>query len=127
MKPQVALEFMFIFGIFLIGVTVVALAAWNSMANAEKASVDFEANRILNLIAGRLNTAYLEGDGFAIGLDVPERIGVQNYTLQIEGNTLWLSVSDNSYSGKLLTPNITGSLAKGRNTLSNVDGVVVIS
>ena len=127
MKAQVALEFMFIFGVFLMGVTVVALSAWNGVANAERASVDFEARRVLNLASDMINTAYLEGDGFYIGFAVPEKIGTQNYTIQIEGSMLWLTVSENSYSDRLLTPNITGSLAKGENTLSNVNGVVVIS
>jgi len=127
MKAQVAVEFMLIFGVFLLGITIVVLAAWNNIASAEKAALDFEANRILNLISGRINTAYLEGNGFSIGLSIPEKIGLNNYTLQLENNILWLNVTGASYSRKLLTSNISGTLAWGEKTIENVNGMVVIS
>jgi hypothetical protein len=127
MKAQVAVEFMLIFGVFLIGITIVVLATWNNIANAEKAALDFEAGRILNLISSRINTAYLEGNGFSIGLSIPEKIGLNNYTLQLENNIMWLNVTGASYSRKLLTSNISGTLSWGENTLENVNGMVVIS
>ncbi len=127
MKAQVAVEFMIIFGVFLIGITIVALAAWNNIANAEKTAIDFETNRILNLISSKINTAYLEGSGFSSGLSIPEKIGLNNYTLQLENNTLWLNVAGTSRSRKLLTTNISGTLAWGDNMIENVNGMVVIS
>ena len=127
MKAQVAVEFMLIFGVFLLGIVFTIIASWNNMANAEKSTIDFEVNRILGLVANRINTAYLEGDGFSIGLNIPEKIGLYDYTLQIEGNILWLSVNEFSQSKKLLTTNITGSLAKGDNMVKNVDGGVEIA
>lgn len=126
-KAQLAVEFMIIFSVFLIAIILILLAVWNNIANAEKSSIDFEADRILNLASGRINTAYLEGQGFSIGLAIPEKIGVYNYTLQFEGSTLWLYASQISYSSKLLTQNITGILAKGKNTIKNVNGVIVIT
>ncbi len=127
MKAQVAIEFMLIFGVFLLGITIVALAAWNNIANAEKSSMDFEARRILNLISGRINTVYLEGHGFSIDLVVPEKIGVSDYAITIDENTLWLELNGVSYTSKLLASNITGSIEKGENTVTNVNGVVVLS
>jgi hypothetical protein len=127
MKAQVAIEFMMIFGVFLLGITIVALAAWNNIANAEKSSMDFEARRILNLISGRINTVYLEGHGFSIGLAVPEKIGVSDYAITIDENTLWLELNGVSYTSKLLASNITGSVKRGENTLTNVNGAVVLS
>ncbi|MEE9323805.1 MAG: hypothetical protein V3U72_04635, partial [Candidatus Aenigmarchaeota archaeon] len=90
-------------------------------------AIDFEANRILNLAANRINIVYLEGHGFSIGLAVPEKIGVYNYTLEIEGSILWLTVNEISYPRRLLTPNVTGSLEKGTNTIENVNGEIVIT
>ncbi len=127
MKAQVAIEFMIIFGTFLIALSFVVLAAWNNIVNIDKSSIDFEANRITNLISSRINTVYLEGHGFSIGLAVQEKIGVYNYTLKIEENNLWLTVNEISYSRRLLTPNITGNIEKGTNTLENVNGEIVVS
>ena len=126
-KAQIAMEFMIIFSVFLIAIILIVLAVWNNIANAEKSSIDFEAGGILKLASGRINTAYLEGDGFSIGLAIPEKIGVYDYTLQFEGSTLWLYVNQISYPGKLLTTSITGTLAKGENTIKNVNGTIVIA
>lgn len=127
MKAQVAIEFMIIFAAFLVALIFVVLAAWNNIANIDKSSIDFEADRILGLIANRINTAYLEGDGFSIGLAVPEKIGVYDYAIGIEENMVWLTVNEISYSRRLLTSNITGSIRGGMNTLENLNGEIVIS
>jgi hypothetical protein len=126
-KAQIATEFIVIFSIFLVAMILIVLAVWNNIANAEKSTIDFEANRILGLASGRINTAYLEGSGFSIGLAIPEKIGVYDYVLQFDGSTLWLYAGGVSYPGKLLTPNITGTLAKGENTITNSNGMIVIT
>jgi len=127
MKAQVAMEFMIIFGLFLVGLTVTAISAWNSVASAERTSMDFEAKRITNMATGRINTAYLEGNGFSINMTIPERIGTNDYLMFLEGSTLMLQVNGILYSGRLLTPNITGSISKGENMVKNVNGGIVIS
>ncbi len=126
-KGQIAAEFMTIFSVFLIAVIMIALAVWNNVASAERAAADFEAERVVGLVSGRINTAYLEGDGFSIGLAVPEKLAGLEYALQIDGNTVWITAGQHSYSAKLLTGNITGTPAKGGNTVRNVGGTVVIS
>jgi len=127
MKVQVAIEFMIIFAAFLLALTIIVIASWNNVVNINRSALDFEANRILNLAANRINTAYLEGDGFSIDLAVPEKVGSYEYTLEIEGNMLWLNLNEMSYHRMLLTSNITGILKKGVNTIRNVEGGVVIS
>ena len=127
MKAQVALEFIIIFGVFLVALILVTLSAWGNVMNINKSTIDFESVRILNLAANRMNTVYLEGDGFSIGLVIPEKIGNFNYTINIEDNTLWLEINELSYSKRLLASNITGTLSKGTNTIKNMDGGLVIS
>lgn len=127
MKAQVAIEFMIIFGVFLVALTIVVMAAWGNVMNINESTIDFEAERILGLAAGRVNTAYLEGDGFSIDLALPGNIGVHNYTLGIEENILWLTVNGLNYSKRMITSNITGSFNTGGNSLRNVKGEIVIS
>jgi hypothetical protein len=126
-KGQIAAEFMVVFGIFLVGIILIVFAVWNSVGNAEKAAVDLEANRVLGIAASRINTVYLGGDGFSIGLAIPEKIGVYDYEIQFDGNLLMIELGQYTYADKLLTRDITGTLAKGENTISNVNGTVVIS
>lgn len=127
MKAQVALEFIIIFGVFLAATIIISLAVWNNMTSEEKSYIDFEANRIVNMAASRVNTAYLEGDGFSITLAMPEKIGLSDYETQFDGNILWLHMMNVSYSRKLLTPNVTGTLSSGQNKIENINGVIVIT
>ncbi|MCK5022954.1 MAG: hypothetical protein KAS04_02165, partial [Candidatus Aenigmarchaeota archaeon] len=101
--------------------------AWNNIVNINKTTVDFDAHRILTLASTRINTVYLEGDGFSMDLALPEKIVNQNYTLTIEDNVLWISVNDVSYSKRLLTSDVTGSLSSGVSTISNVNGGILIT
>lgn len=127
MKAQVAIEFMIIFGLFIVALTLIALASWNNMANIHKSTIDFDAHRILTLASDRINTVYLEGDGFSTTVTIPEKIGNYDYSLYIEGNIMWVDVNGLSYSKRLLTSNITGALDHGTNSVSNSYGEVVIS
>jgi hypothetical protein len=127
MKAQVAIEFMIIFGMFLAATIVISLAVWNNVASEDKSYIEFEAGRIIGLSSSSINTAYLEGDGFSITLALPDKIGLLNYTMQLDGNTIWLHALNTSYSRRLLTNNITGSFSKGQNRIKNVNGTVVIS
>jgi len=127
MRGQVAIEFMLILGVFMVALTLVIFAVWNNIVNIDKSTIDFESSRILNLAASRINTVYLEGHGFSIDLVIPEKIGVHDYVMQSEGDMLWLTLNDLSYSRRLLTSSITGSLQKGENTIENINGEIVIS
>lgn len=127
MKVQVSIEFMIIFAGFLVAMILVTVGSWNNLANINDSSIDFEARKIIGLAADRINTAYLEGDGFSINLSLPETIINRNYTLYAEGTLLWLEVNGDSFHRTLLTDNITGNLSAGINRLSNVEGGLVIS
>ena len=59
-------------------------------------------------------------------LDIPERIFGSEYSIQIHSNTLYLVFREVTHMKQILTQNITGSLAKGKNTVRNVEGVIVI-
>jgi len=100
---------------------------WNNIVNINDANTDFEARKMIDLAADRMNTAYLGGDGFSINLSLPETIMNQNYTLYPEGTLLWLEVNGNSFHRVLLTDNITGDISPGKNNLRNVNGGLVIS
>ena len=127
MRAQVAIEFIIIFGMFLAATIIISIAVRNNIADEERTYIEFEASRIIDLAAGRINTAYIEGNGFSINLVMPEKLGLYDYTLQFDGNMIWLHALNVSYSRKLLTPNITGTLASGENKISNVNGIIVIS
>ncbi|MEM2955005.1 MAG: SdpI family protein [Candidatus Nanoarchaeia archaeon] len=82
-KCQVSIEFIIIVCIFLFGIIISINAAWNNILNIQKSARDHEANMVLNLIANRLDIAYMEGDGFSISLNLPSKINGLDFEIEI--------------------------------------------
>lgn len=126
-KAQIAMEFLFIFMIFLLAIGIGLFIFWENTQKVNQYKIDLEIEKLLNLISNKINTVYLEGDGFSMNLTIPEKVLGMNYSLNISLNFILLNFSDNIYSKQLLTQNISGELKKGKNLLSNVDKDIIIS
>lgn len=127
MKSQVSTEFMAIFIIFIIALTVAVYAGLINTKEITKAKKDLEAQEFIFDIAETINTVYLEGDGFSMNLTLPERISGLQYSVFIDSNYLLLNLSGNFYQQLLLTKNISGVLKPGINFLKNHNGTIVIT
>ena len=126
MKAQLAVEFILIFAIFLAALTIIALSSLNKAVDISRSTIEREANTLLSKVANTINTVFLEGDGFAINLTLPEKIKGFGYNISIENQSIWLTMNQRSYHKRLLTNNVTGELKKGENLLKNVNGGIVI-
>jgi hypothetical protein len=126
-KAQVAIEFMVIFAIFLVAVTISLFFVWENASEMNTAAIESETRVVVNAIAGKLDTVYLEGDGFSTNLTVPQLISGMNYTLELTAGTVWVTLENRSYGRVVLPSNISGTLRKGVNILRNSNGMIVIS
>ncbi len=126
-KAQMSVEFMLIF-ILLLTVTVIvaAAAAWNT-SGVYLSTMELEAREVLALAKGRLDTAFLEGDGFSTTFTLPQRIMNSDYSINISSRFVFAEVGNQTYSAPLLSNSISGSLKKGQNTVRNMNGQLVIS
>ncbi|RLI96215.1 MAG: hypothetical protein DRO99_04870 [Candidatus Aenigmatarchaeota archaeon] len=128
MKAQVAIEFMIILGALLLIAASVAVMSTNNMAQLSDLSLQMEANEIADSLGSKINTAFLEGDGFSTTATIPSSILSRDYELSVRGNYIYVSVDGISIEKPLLSKNVTqGSVAKGDKALRNVRGNVVIS
>ena len=126
MKAQVSAEFVIIF-VFLLTALIIGLVVnFNKTYEVTYSRIKLEADQILTKAANSINTVYLEGSGFATNLTLPETLLGLNYSLSIRDNQLKLSYSNIIYSKSLLTRNITGNITPGPNTVSNLEGEIVI-
>jgi hypothetical protein len=50
-----------------------------------------------------------------------------DYTMEVSSNEMILRIDGNAYVDYLLTNNVTGSFAKGTNTITNVKGEIMIT
>ena len=124
---QISMEFMLLFMLFMVAVATAVIVSTHRSYEISQAQVDLSANRILDTAAGRINTAFLEGDGFSTTVKLPESILMMNYSIDIESNEVVLMLEGRTYIAYLLTTNVTGDMAKGTNLISNVEGEIVIT
>jgi hypothetical protein len=126
-KGQVTVEFVLILMVLLLALNVAAVVSYEKTEEIGKHKVNFESRRILDDTAGKINTAWLEGDGFESTLDLPQDLMGLDYSLEIRSNLLILYCENQTYSKYLLTQNVTGIPGPGQNSLKNLEGEVVIA
>ncbi len=125
-KAQFSAEFMILFIIFMIAISTALAVSINRTQTVSRAQVDVTAGRILDEAAGRVNTAFLEGDGFSMKVSLPEKILGKDYTLEVESNEAILRLGGKTYVSYLLTSNVTGDFVKGTNLVRNSHGRIII-
>ncbi|MFQ5647798.1 MAG: hypothetical protein ACE5FW_01045 [Candidatus Aenigmatarchaeota archaeon] len=127
MKAQATTEFIIIFMLLLVALSIVAAGSFSNMLDMTKSKKELEATGIANKISAKINTAFLEGPGFKANLTLPYTIYGLNYTANMEGNFVTIDLDGLVYSRPLLTRNITGGPLPGPNMVENREGVIVIT
>jgi hypothetical protein len=116
--------------LFVVFVFVITIAAAYVMQNTEAvyiSSANMESESVLSVVKSKMDTAFLEGEGFSTSFSLPEKIMAFNYTINISSSYVFLGMNNQTYSKRLLARNVTGSLKKGQNNIINKDGSIVIS
>jgi uncharacterized protein (UPF0333 family) len=126
-RGQVSLEFMLLFILFLVAITTALMVSINRSHSISQAQIDLSSNRVLSDAADRINTAFLEGDGFSIKVTLPEKIMRMDYTIEVKSNEVLLRLDGKTYVTYLLTNNVTGSFVKGTNAVTNQKGEILIT
>ena len=126
-KAQISVEFMMLF-VFFIGILAVAMVyAMQNLQAVSSSRMGLEAGKVLSLAKSKLDTAFLEGDGFSTNFTLPQQIMSQDYSVNISSGFLLIEVANATYSNPLITKDIEGAPRKGDNALRNVNGRLMIS
>jgi len=126
-KAQVSIEFMLLFIFFLGIMAVVMVYVMQSIENTSASTVSLETQQRLSFIKSKIETAFLEGDGFSTNFTLPLQIMNLNYSVGIDSGFVLIEINNMTYSSPLITKDITGAPRKGENLLRNVNGRLVIS
>lgn len=127
MRAQTSVEFMILFGVFLVAILVMVFVVWEYIFDISVSTTDLHADMLLDSISGKMDTVFLEGHGFSVNYTLPETVLGMNYSVDIERGFVFLNLSERIYTKRLITRNVTGDLKTGKNIIENVNGVVVIS
>lgn len=127
-KAQVAFEYMFVFGIFMAALIMGTIFAWSKSLEVNRYQTRLEVNNLLDMVAGKIDTTWLEGAGFSTNLTIPETVANYNYTLNVTSNFVLLVIVEEEYIKPIITQNVTGDFTIGSvNTLSNMGDHILIS
>ena len=127
-KGQIAFEYMFIFAIFMIALIIATVFAWTKSVEITQAQRRLEVKNLLDGVSSKIDTAWLEGEGFTTNLTIPETVADSQFTLNVTSNFLLLVLRQEEYIKPILTPNVTGSFnIGGLNTLFNRGDRIEIS
>jgi hypothetical protein len=126
-KAQASIEFMFIFILFVSVLVVVMVSVIQNNEAIFILRQNLEAEQTLSFAKGKLDTAFLEGDGFSSNFTLPQQIMGFNYIIGISSNFLFLEMNNQTYSKILLSRNVTGTLRKGENRIININNLLVVS
>ena len=126
-KAQVSIEFMLLF-IFFMGIMAVMMVyVLQNVEETSSSTAGLEAQETLSFLKSRIDTAFLEGDGFSANFTLPQQIMNQNYSVGIDAGFVLIEINNMTYSTPIITKDITGTPRKGGNLLKNVNGTLVIS
>jgi hypothetical protein len=126
-KAQISIEFMILF-IFFVGILAFAMVSvMQNIQDTSSSTLGLETKKTLSLVKSKLDTAFLEGDGFSTNFSLPQQIMNLDYSVNISSGFVLIEISNLTYSSPLITKDITGIPIKGENVLRNINGRLVIS
>ena len=124
---QAAIEFMLVLAVLIIVIIVALFFSWNKINEIRDLKIETEVSGVLANIKDAIEIAYIEGDGFAIMLSVPEKINSMDYSVKLEDGLIILNISQRIYMKSVAVKNITGNIKRGLNVIKNVNGSIVIN
>ncbi len=127
-KSQVTIEMILIIIFLIIFLTAFAGVVYYHLGHVYTESIDFEAKRIGNEVAGQINLALEEGDGYRKSYFLQEKIQGLDYNITIDSvnGRIEIEINGNTYFFPILTRNVSGNFSKGKNTIRNENGLIIV-
>ncbi|MBN2331295.1 MAG: hypothetical protein JXC85_05770 [Candidatus Aenigmarchaeota archaeon] len=127
-KAQIAFEYMFIFGILMAAIIMGTAFAWSKSVEISNQMTRLEVDSLLIRVSDKINTAWLEGEGFSTNITIPEKVADSGFTLNVTSNFLVLSVLEQDFTRPIITKNVTGNFSiGGLNNLANKGDHIAIT
>ncbi len=123
-RAQVSIEFLMVIAFMIMAFSVYfAYLSERSLkyADIEKKST---AESIAHYVAETLDSALLVGDGFSRVVELPPTIKGEDYSINITNGLVIVSFNEYVVYSPTLVKSIVGTIKPGKNTISNVGGVI---
>ena len=125
MKAQVSAELLLMIGVSItIGILLIASISYFYTDQLKEKNID-TAKEILVAVENELFAASKVRAGYSRQFTLPATINNENYTVSMQGGDIILTYSSIDFIGS--SPNVTGNIQKGANTVKNVGGKVCLN
>jgi len=108
---------------------LIFLAAYTSVFEKTKNAYDSkslsEASGIGDKIAGEINTAVSEGDGYSKNITLPNDIFGASYVVSIDKGDVFVYWRGKNAASRIIIENVTGVFVSGNNKIKNKGGVII--
>ncbi len=127
-KLQSSFEFIFITGMLIAALIMGAWFSWIQTSSIKDSENSLVVGDFLNSVSEKINTAWLEGEGFSSNVTMPMTIAGQPYEINITDNYLVVRLLGQEHMKVLITNNVTGNFTIGTlNRLTNRKSYIEIS
>lgn len=127
MKAQIAIEYMTILIVLFTGLLIVSAIGAQRTSSVKTTEDKMKVSCILDDVAKRINTVYLEGPGFRTNITLPDTIYGFNYSLDLKNGVPIIYFKNQTFSSYPIPWNVSGNLSKGTNLIENINNQIVVS
>jgi hypothetical protein len=126
-KSQTSIEFIMITVAVLLVFLILIGLIFEKERDMDRYEIYLNAKKINDYVAMSVDQVYIAGDGSVKEIYIPPAL-IQNtdYTMQFVENLMEIKWEDKHYTTPMITSNITGTLKKGYNNISNQNKVINI-
>jgi len=122
-KGQSGIELLMLVSYSLIVFSAIYLVILQSNFSAIKEKRNMESMKISEWIGYEIDIATSIGDGYSKNFTLPDTIIGGTYSVIVTDNLVIVN-STETYTTKIITPNITGTIQSGDNYIENRDGLI---
>ncbi len=126
-NAQTAIEFVIMIGFVLFFFIAILLVVQEGMSDKIKEKRNLAAKEIALIVQDEINLALESSDGYYREFEIPNKVGSQNYDIQIIEDMVYVNTTDNEYAIALPVPKITGNVQKGTNSIQKEKGEIKLN
>lgn len=126
-KSQSSIEFIIIVGAVLLSFVTVLAVLQKSLGEKTIEKRNFEFLELAMAVQNEMNLASKTSDGYQRSFTLPEKIEGFNYQIRIIADSVYLNSTEAEYAVALPSPEVSGQLQKGSNTLRKINGTIYLN
>ena len=126
-KSQVGIEFIILVGFVLFFFVVFLAIIEGNISDKTKEQKSAFVRDIALSVQNEIRLASQSSDGYYREFKIPEKIGNEDYQINITGNVVYIRTNDEKYAMTFQIENVTGEVIRGVNIIQKKDGKVKLN